>query len=488
MENPQTLKVIKTRRCGVEDNFTPFIVGSSTTKWGKNDITWYIYPPQYSSVAERAFSIWSKYANLTFKRSHNSPNISIAFARGKHLCITNKSTYCYSPFVDGSGILAHAEYPHIYKKAVEIHLNDAITWHTDLTLPSSSTIKDDDVTSLFWVLVHEIGHGLGLSHSSDRQSLMFPSYIFPHVSSFDELDLFEEEIRAIQIMYGPPLKPPPTTTTTPAASTPSTTTTTTTTTSSPPPVTTTTTTKRPQPPTNQPFMDICYYLKHIGAFLVAHKRLYLFYNNYVWIIPLQESIRLQRDYTRPKMINRWLRFLPANFTHVSGIYQRPNKDIVMIADNHLYIFNYPYLHLTYQEDIQSLLMAPGGVNVSVNAIFHSNTGSTYIIYNKSFVNKFNECDLTSTFIGDVSYIFPGVPRNVKTAFRHTNGRIYFKSDDLFYSFNEFLDSVTDTIEDSSVLFNIVCNQNSILNQLQHLLNKLTMNLQLEEKEVEAEEE
>ncbi|XP_073990920.1 matrix metalloproteinase-17-like [Rhodnius prolixus] len=310
------------------------MVGSSTTKWGKNNITWYIYPPQFSPVAERAFSTWSKHANLNFIRSHNSPNISIAFVRGKHLCFTNKSTYCYSPFVDGSSILAHAEYPSTDKEAVEILLIDAITWHDTLTLPS--TINDD--TSLFWVLVHEVGLGLGLSHTADARSIMFSSYNFPPVSSFDELDLYEEEIRAIQMLYGPPPKPPPSTT--PTKSTTTTTTTSTTT-------TTPATTKRSFPPTNQPFMDVCYYLKHIEAFLVAHKRLYLFYNNYVWIIPLQESIRLQRDYTRPKMINRWLRFLPANFTHVSDIYQRPNIYIVMIANYHIYIFTYPHLQLTY---------------------------------------------------------------------------------------------------------------------------------------------
>ncbi|XP_073995585.1 matrix metalloproteinase-17-like [Rhodnius prolixus] len=356
------------------------MVGSSTTKWGKNDIIWYIYPPQYSPVAERAFSIWSKHANLKFKRSPNSPNISIAFVRGKHLCITNKSPYCYSPFVDGSGILAHAEYPSIHKEAVEIHLNDAITWHDTLTLPST---KNDD-TSLFWVLLHEIGHGLGLSHSSDTRSSMFSTYTFPPVSSFDELDLFEEEIRAMQMLYGTPPKPLPSTTPTTSTThttsiTPTTTTTTTTSTTT---TTTPTTTKRSQPPTLQPFIDVCYYLKHIDAFLVAHKRLYLFYNNHVWIIPLQESMRLQRDYTRPKMINRWLRFLPANFTHISGIYQRPNKDIVMIANNNVYIFTYPHLYLTYQTDIESVVMSRGGDVSSAMSDKLVSQPSTNIVYKK----------------------------------------------------------------------------------------------------------
>uniref|UniRef100_T1I540 C2H2-type domain-containing protein n=1 Tax=Rhodnius prolixus TaxID=13249 RepID=T1I540_RHOPR len=174
-----------------------------------------------------------------------------------------------------------------------------------------------------------------------------------------------------------------------------------------------------------------------------------------------------------------------------SIYQRPNNDIIMIANNQMYIFNYPHLHLIAQSNIHSVLSRSEGSGDVINAILHSNRGSTYIIYNRSFVNKVNECRgslVTSTFIGDVSHLFPGIPRNVKTAFQHTNGRLYFKSNDLFYSYNDFIDSVSETIEDPSVLFNIVCNQNTILQQLQKLLNKLTMNLQLEEEAEEEEEE
>uniref|UniRef100_T1HU38 ZnMc domain-containing protein n=1 Tax=Rhodnius prolixus TaxID=13249 RepID=T1HU38_RHOPR len=466
MENSQTLDVINARRCGVVDNFMPFMVDSSTTKWSNNTLTWYIYPPQYSQVAERAFSVWSKHANLYFIRSVNSPNISIAFVRGKHLCITSKTTYCYAAFDDKGGVLAHAEYPSTDKETAEIHFNQASKWHFDLTISATG----NDASSLFWVLVHEIGHTLGLRHSNDRKSVLYPYYGFPNVSTFAELDLYQEEIHAIQFLYGKPLPPSP-----------------------PPPPSTTT--KRPSsppsPPPIQPYLDVCHYMKRIDAFLVVNKRLFLFYRHYVWVIPLQQTLRLQRDYTHPMYINRWLKFLPTNFTRVSAIYQRPNNDIIMIANNQMYIFNYPHLHLIAQSNIHSVLSRSEGSGDVINAILHSNRGSTYIIYNRSFVNKVNECGgslVTSTFIGDVSHLFPGIPRNVKTAFQHTNGRLYFKSNDLFYSYNDFIDSVSETIEDPSVLFNIVCNQNTILQQLQKLLNKLTMNLQLEEEAEEEEEE
>ncbi|XP_073979924.1 matrix metalloproteinase-25-like [Rhodnius prolixus] len=387
MENSQTLDVINARRCGVVDNFMPFMVDSSTTKWSNNTLTWYIYPPQYSQVAERAFSVWSKHANLYFIRSVNSPNISIAFVRGKHLCITSKTTYCYAAVDDKGGVLAHAEYPSTDKETAEIHFNQASKWHFDLTIPATG----NDASSLFWVLVHEIGHALGLRHSNDRKSVLCPYYGFPNVSTFAELDLYQEEIHAIQFLYGKPLPPSP-----------------------PPPPSTTT--KRPSsppsPPPIQPYLDVCHYMKRIDAFLVVNKRLFLFYRHYVWVIPLQETLRLQRDYTHPMYINRWLKFLPTNFTRVSAIYQRPNNDIIMIANNQMYIFNYPHLHLIAQSNIHSVLSRSEGSGDVINAILHSNRGSTYIIYNRSFVNKVNECGgslVTSTFIGDVSHLFPGIP-------------------------------------------------------------------------------
>ncbi|KAL7983291.1 hypothetical protein Chor_000167 [Crotalus horridus] len=58
--------------------------------------------------------------------------------------------------------------------------------------------------NLFLVAAHEIGHVLGLAHSNDPRALMFPNYkpIDP-----DDSPLSEDDINAIQAIYGPSQNP-----------------------------------------------------------------------------------------------------------------------------------------------------------------------------------------------------------------------------------------------------------------------------------------
>lgn len=51
--------------------------------------------------------------------------------------------------------------------------------------------------NLYRVAAHELGHSLGLSHSTDIGALMYPNYMYE-----DHVQLSQDDINAIQAIYG----------------------------------------------------------------------------------------------------------------------------------------------------------------------------------------------------------------------------------------------------------------------------------------------
>lgn len=78
------------------------------------------------------------------------------------------------PFIDNGEdrIIAHSFFPNHYKHG-EIHLRDALTW--DLAMKQDKSLYDYAI-NLFDTVLHEFGHVLGLSHSTDIDSVMYPWY------------------------------------------------------------------------------------------------------------------------------------------------------------------------------------------------------------------------------------------------------------------------------------------------------------------------
>jgi len=61
--------------------------------------------------------------------------------------------------------------------------------------------RDGDV-NLFYTVLHELGHSLGLGHSSTTNSIMNPWYSSSRVIARDLLDLYDDDKLAIQELYG----------------------------------------------------------------------------------------------------------------------------------------------------------------------------------------------------------------------------------------------------------------------------------------------
>ena len=138
-------------------------------------------------LVKQAFALWAQDTPLSFTEVTNEADadIVVGWASGDH--------GDGDPF-DGPGdILAHASFPNPYDDSrVFLHFDDDERW------VNSETANVDLLT----VAAHEIGHTLGLAHSSDPSALMYPSYRGPHRF------LGDDDIEGAQSLYGVASDPP----------------------------------------------------------------------------------------------------------------------------------------------------------------------------------------------------------------------------------------------------------------------------------------
>ncbi|WP_213520796.1 M10 family metallopeptidase domain-containing protein [Nonlabens sp.] len=162
-------------------------------KWNSNDLTYFIQNGtsdiagtlENTAIVE-AFEIWSCYTPLTFTQVNSASTADIVILWG-----TNNHGDDF-PFDGSNGVLAHAFYPPPNGGAIagDIHFDDDETW-TD-AIQTNSFQPIDLVT----VAAHEIGHSLGLDHSTDTNALMYAFYTGSH--RFLDID----DINGIQTIYG----------------------------------------------------------------------------------------------------------------------------------------------------------------------------------------------------------------------------------------------------------------------------------------------
>ena len=174
---------------------TSSLNSSAQLKWNKSTISYYFLngTSDVSGNTERdavrqGMRLWQDVSGISFVEAGSADNadIRIGWYSGNH-----GDGYSF----DGvNNILAHAFYPPPNNGALagDVHFDDAENWSASVQSNSNQPID------LVTIAAHEIGHALGLAHSSNTNALMYAYYNGSHRY------LHRDDISSINQLYPPP--------------------------------------------------------------------------------------------------------------------------------------------------------------------------------------------------------------------------------------------------------------------------------------------